>query len=535
MRIKSVQNKIYTLLAITGLMILVASIWNGRTQQSELAEEIIIDNVHLLADNYFDSINSMMLTGTMANRGILRERLESHDSITEARIIRSDKVRSLYGDGLGNQIAESRDELEALEGVSSTSINLVDGVRTLTYLQPIIAMENYKGTNCLACHQANEGDILGAVKINYSLDSLDNTVHTNSLISGFLLTSIFVVTFLILGAMMKNIIFTRLRHLGKTMRLASQQNDLTLRIDDKVDDELGRLANNYNRMMDSFKENIAKVSSSAHVLISSAEKIFAAAETTETAILQQKNSTDSVAAAINELESSSAEVKNTTHIASEKSDESNAIASRGVDVANETEASIVHLANDVRAASDQVNQLQSQTLDVGRVLEVISSIAEQTNLLALNAAIEAARAGEAGRGFAVVADEVRTLATRTHDSTAEIKATIEKLQSDALLTVDAMNASCEEADQRAEQVKMVATSLKDISEHMQEINALNLQIADATEQQNLAAEEINHNIVSISDNAEESLLDAKENKQISEQLLQLAQDLDEQVRRFTLE
>jgi methyl-accepting chemotaxis protein len=288
-------------------------------------------------------------------------------------------------------------------------------------------------------------------------------------------------------------------------------------------------------MMDSFRDNIGQVSSTSNIVISSAEKIYGAAETTERAILQQKNSTDSVAAAINELESSSSEVKNTTHIASEKSDESNHIAESGVKVAEETEQSILQLAADVRSATDQVNELQNQTLEVGRVLEVISSIAEQTNLLALNAAIEAARAGEAGRGFAVVADEVRTLATRTHDSTDEIKQTIEKLQREANATVQAMNTSCEEADKRAEQVQNVAKSLKDISSHMQEINQLNVLIADATEQQNLAAEEINQNIIAIRDNAEESFNDAHENKMISEQLLTLAQDLDQQVGKFKLD
>jgi methyl-accepting chemotaxis protein len=181
-----------------------------------------------------------------------------------------------------------------------------------------------------------------------------------------------------------------------------------------------------------------------------------------------------------------------------------------------------------------VRQLQEQTLEVGKVLEVISSIAEQTNLLALNAAIEAARAGEAGRGFAVVADEVRTLATRTHASTDEIRRTIDKLQSEAAQTVKTMGESCAEADERAQQVQQVAQALKDISSQMNEINELNIQIADATEQQNLAAEEINRSVVGISDNAEQSLVDADENQKVSEELLNLARSLDEQVRSFKL-
>ena len=534
MKSLSIQSKIFFLLILAGILALIASMITSTNQQESLAEETIESNIRLLADNYFDSINTMMLTGTMANREILSTKLKGEPNIRDARIIRSEKVNSMYGSGFDNQKPMNTEEKLALKGQEILHIDQINGERVLTFIRPVIASSDYKGTNCLGCHQAQDGDVLGAIKLSYSLQEVDSVISRNVIVSGLIMASIFAVVFSVLGYLFKSLFINRLRHLGRTMRFAAQNNDLTLTIKDDVNDELGRLANNFNLMMKSFKGNIAHVSESAKVLISSAEKIYSGAETTEKAILEQKNSTESVAAAINQLESSSSEVKNTTHIASDKSDESNEIARESVQVAQITETSIVQLANDVRQATDQVNQLQNQTLDVGRVLEVISAIAEQTNLLALNAAIEAARAGEAGRGFAVVADEVRTLATRTHESTSEIKATIEKLQSDARATMDAMNASCEEADERAEQVKNVANSLRNISSHMQEINQLNLQIADATEQQNLAAEEINHNIVTISDNAESSFQDARENKEVSESLLQLARELDDQVRAFKL-
>ncbi|MCF2828637.1 MULTISPECIES: methyl-accepting chemotaxis protein [unclassified Pseudoalteromonas] len=534
MRVKSIQHKIYALLAVTGVLVLIASILSSSSQQKTLAEETVESNIKLLADNYFDSINTMMLTGTMANREILSDKIRNHPNIEDAHIIRSEQVNKLYGPGNVNQAPNSEAEFDALNGKETLVIEQRDGSRIMTYLKPMVAKESYKGTNCLGCHQAKEGDVLGVVRISYSLDDIDNTVHTNTWFSTALLSAIFITTFVILGVLFRKLFIVRLKTLGRTMRLATTNKDLSLRINDQVDDELGRLAINFNKMMDSFKDNIAQLSNSSKILIHSAESIYASAETTELAIQEQKQGTDSVAAAINELESSSSEVKNTTHFASEKSDSSNHLAEESMAVANHTEQSINQLAQDVRQAAEQVSQLQAQTLEVGKVLEVISSIAEQTNLLALNAAIEAARAGEAGRGFAVVADEVRTLATRTHDSTDEIKRTIDKLQSEAQQTVAAMSASCEEADDRAHQVKKVAQALKDISTQMHEINALNLQIADATEQQNLAAEEINRSVVAISDNAERSLVDAHGSKQISEELLTLARDLDEQVRGFKL-
>ncbi|BBN80041.1 methyl-accepting chemotaxis protein [Pseudoalteromonas sp. A25] len=535
MRVTSIQHKIYALLAVTGILVLVASILSSSSQQQQLAQDTVAENIRLLADNYFDSINTMMLTGTMANREILSQKLRAHPNIEDAHIIRGSKVVKMYGAGNTNQSPNGDAEHQALNGKESLFIETRDDSRIMTYLRPMIAQADYKGTNCLGCHQAQEGDVLGVVRISYSLDDIDSSVQANTWLSTALLTGIFVVTFVILGTLFRKLFITRLKTLGRTMRLASQNKDLSLRIDDNIDDELGRLASNYNKMMASFKDNIGQVSHTSKVLIQSAETIYTSADTTERAIQQQKQGTDSVAAAINELESSSSEVKNTTHFASEKSDSSNHLAEESMAVAERTEQSINQLAKDVRLAATQVSQLQAQTLEVGKVLEVISSIAEQTNLLALNAAIEAARAGEAGRGFAVVADEVRTLATRTHDSTDEIRRTIDKLQSEAEQTVKAMSASCEEADDRATQVKQVAQALKNISNQMHEINDLNVQIADATEQQNLAAEEINQSVIAIRDNAEQSLVDAHGSKQVSEELLSLARSLDEQVRSFKLD
>ncbi|MCW8832054.1 MAG: methyl-accepting chemotaxis protein [Colwellia sp.] len=184
--------------------------------------------------------------------------------------------------------------------------------------------------------------------------------------------------------------------------------------------------------------------------------------------------------------------------------------------------------------TDMISDLSNKTNEVSSVLEVITAIAEQTNLLALNAAIEAARAGEQGRGFAVVADEVRSLATRTRESIDQIQTTIGALQNDAKGAVDSMNDASKQANEKADDVANVANLLVDITTEIKELDELNCQISDAARQQNLAADEINVNVVNISNVAEKSSEDAIRGKEISEHLLTLANALNEQLAKFKL-
>ncbi|MGV8842447.1 MAG: methyl-accepting chemotaxis protein [Pseudomonas sp.] len=241
-----------------------------------------------------------------------------------------------------------------------------------------------------------------------------------------------------------------------------------------------------------------------------------------------------VASAMNEMSATVQEVArhaSQTATASSGADEE---SRAGVKVATEALDGIEVLISDIENAAKVILQVQSDSASIGMVLDVIKGIAEQTNLLALNAAIEAARAGEQGRGFAVVADEVRTLASRTQKSTEEIQSMIQQLQGGARNAVQAMETAQKRAHAGSECVAKAAQSLSVIANEVGTINDMNTQIATASEEQSAVAEEINRNITTISLIADTTSTDAKQNSQISEDLVRLAGELNRLVGQFKL-
>jgi len=399
---------------------------------------------------------------------------------------------------------------------------------------PIKASDNYRGTNCLTCHQVPKGEILGAVKITYDLSSVDKTIANSITQATILQLIITVISFGLLSFTLKRLVFFRLKRLRNTIKSVEENLDLNKEIKVYHHDELGAVSSALNGMMSTFKQSFLSISDATNKLTISAQNVDEISSLTRTAVLEQKNGTDSVAAAINELDASANEVQHNTQRAADKSVSASGRASKGLSLVEQAKVGIDELRDKVIDNTDMITELSNKTNEVSTVLEVITSIAEQTNLLALNAAIEAARAGEQGRGFAVVADEVRSLATRTRESIDQIQSTIGALQQDVKGAVESMNDASQQANEKAEDVANVADLLVDITTEIKELDELNCQISDAAKQQNLAADEINVNVVNISDVAEKSSIDAIRGKEISEHLLALANDLNKQLARFKL-
>lgn len=530
----TLARKIQLALAFIGFSLLLTTVLYFYNDEKNMAEDYVAINLESIAQNYFDSVNTMMLTGTMANRKIFQEKILSHHDIVEAKIIRTDIVNKLYGKGFSDQVAVDDFERSGLAGNEGTQIVTKDGKRIMQYILPIYAHADYRGTNCLACHQAKENDILGAVKVSYDLSKSDSNIHTSIVKAGLLQLFVTLVCFGVLGFILYKLIFMRINRLKGHLNNIERDLDLSKELVIHHDDELSDLSRAINSLMRKFRESLLNVSQATHDLTSAAKDVNDISMLTKEAVLTQKTATESVAAAINELDASAKEVENHTQFAAQKSIEANEGASKGLTIAEDAHQGINVLRDEVQVNSKKIEELGAKTSEVGTVLEVITQIAEQTNLLALNAAIEAARAGEQGRGFAVVADEVRSLATRTGESIVEIQETINSLQQTAGEAVESMVNVSHEANEKADNVANVANLLTDIAAQIQELDELNSQISTAAHQQNLAADEINENVINISDVAEKSAEDAIKGEEISLSLLELANGLTAQVDKFKL-
>ena len=534
----SLAKKINLSLVLIALVFLSTTVIFFYMDEKKLAERFVERNIESIALNYFDSVNTMMLTGTVANRKLIQDKILSQDDIVEARIIRAPALIDLFGKGFDDQAAKTSFEQQgiagALTGKKSYKMFEKDGKRMMSFITAVRASKNYRGTNCLTCHQVKENEILGAVKITYDLSNVDQEITQSITQAALLQLVITVICFVLLSFTLNKLIFFRLRRLSNTIKEVENNLDLNREIKIHHHDELGAVSQALNNMMHKFRESFQSIASATEQLIESAKNVDEISSLTREAVLHQKNGTDSVAAAINELDASANEVQQNTQSAADKSVSANDRASKSLVLVEQAKEGINDLRDKVIENTTMITDLNNKTNEVGSVLEVITSIAEQTNLLALNAAIEAARAGEQGRGFAVVADEVRSLATRTRESIDQIQATIGVLQVDATRAVISMEDVSKQANEKAEDVANVADLLVEISTEIQELDELNCQISSAAKQQNLAADEINLNVVNISNVAEKSSEDAIRGKEISEHLLSLAYELNTQLSKFNL-
>ena len=346
--------------------------------------------------------------------------------------------------------------------------------------------------------------------------------------------SVLIVSLLAIGALV-GVLFRPLRRVSKALSLiASGDGDLTQRIPVHTQDEVGQLAANFNQFVGSLHELIGHIRQEAESLGNSAASGLKRSADTVQELGNQQQEIAMVATAVTEMASATAEIAHNAENTAAAAQQSSVSSTDGLNLVNQTRSSITSLANEVGEATEVIHELSRHANDISSVLGTIQSIAEQTNLLALNAAIEAARAGEQGRGFAVVADEVRVLSKRTQASTTEIQSTIDTLQRTTQQAVALMEKSQGLAAHSVADAEAASKALDEITRAVSLISDMSTQIATAAEEQTKVTEEITANVTAIKEVGDELATGAHNEQQESRRLQEQAADLNDKVARFIL-
>ncbi len=351
----------------------------------------------------------------------------------------------------------------------------------------------------------------------------------------YIVSAVLVVLIMALIALIIPTILRPLRAMSALMLDTSENWDMTAAAHEDVPVEIAHMASSFNAMMSAFRKMIRNVKTSSSKLSDSAQDMASITHAMDNGVTRQQQETEQLANAMDEMSAAVQEVASNAATAAEAAVTADEEGKKGLEVIDKTESGISTLADEFSETAQIIGELSEESDNIGTVLNVIRGIAEQTNLLALNAAIEAARAGEQGRGFAVVADEVRTLAQRSQESTEEIQTIVERLQSTAESAVSAMTRSKQGTETNVEQSRQAAQTLHSIIDAVSKIKDMNLSIATASEEQAAVSTEINTSVKNINEVTTETAQNSQQTISAGKSLNEISTDMNNLVKDFKVE
>ncbi|MCP4583556.1 MAG: methyl-accepting chemotaxis protein [candidate division Zixibacteria bacterium] len=426
------------------------------------------------------------------------------------------------GDKINNPVLTST--------LKSKTANYLAQDKQLKYYSPIISDER-----CLDCHDGKAGDLLGVFEMTSSTDDIIGQHAQNR--SVFIIIALAVLTVIMVGIYftLKYTVIKPAKLVKDTlMDIAQGEGDLTRRIDIKSNDEIGRLSYWFNTFADKLYGIISQVAQNTNQLAKTASEISQSSELLSSGVMDQTNQTTQVAVAIEQMTATIIESSKNANESSIKTDKTASLSREGSRFAIDASNGMDNIIDSSKVTAQNIGSLAERAGAIGEIIQIIDDIADQTNLLALNAAIEAARAGEQGRGFAVVADEVRKLAERTTIATKEIAETISAINSDITTANSQIEDSRRVIDNGKKSVLETNSSLDEISTSVESIGDMMNQLSKSAAEQSDTTEQISKNIENVNQISKETAAGVKQSFKAAEQLTQQADQLKELVEGFKL-
>jgi len=526
----SLGTKLLIPIAIIFFVTIVVSSINAISHQKQQSEHKIQEKTNGIALNLFDSLNTMMLTGTINNRKILIDKITQNKNIIELRVLHGEG-RIIKSDSVEHKPVDEFDQ-RALNGEEINEWIEQNGDSQLLVIKPFKASKDYNGVNCLTCHQVDEGIVIGAIRVVYSMQDeealISQALWTNIASSGVIL----IIGLVTIYALIRFLIIKPLSEFRKTIYIVEEDNDLKQRINVNSDDELGRTANVFNTLLVEFQEIIKAVSDSSNQLGGATAQLTSITHDTLEDVNSQNIRIDIVGEVLQNLSTASEDVFEHAKKADKNTDRAYQDSQQGQEITHKVAAHLDSILVSVSDAESALKLLVADSKSISELLQVIQSIAEQTNLLALNAAIEAARAGEQGRGFAVVADEVRNLAKRTQESTLQINEVIGNLEKNSDLAVEQMSISNEVVKSTLEIGHGATQALDTINNATKTIREMNNKIVKSTEKKSFIVDAIYENVKQLTENANSTQNNANKTEECSQNIKLVAEKLDAFVNKF---
>jgi methyl-accepting chemotaxis protein len=525
-----VQLSVQPLLLLVSIACAV-SFYNIERFDNKRGEE---EKIRALADGVINGANMLMLNGIISNveqRKLFIKKMGSSDNIKSFRIIRNKLVQKQYSQGLPEEQPAGEDELRALE---DGKIIFEQRGDILHGIVPYAASRNFRGTNCFMCHDVPENYHLGASVIDIDI-SADNAAQKQLVwVSIAVIIAVQIFLWLLLKLILHRFVSEPAGRMRTAITEISNTGEFTRRIAVASDDEIGQTSRSFNELMENLQAAFQQVHEGIENVAASSNSLSMSSKQVASGSANQSEAASSMAAAVEQVTVSIDRVSDGANEALGISKHSGELSERGGEIIHRTVEEMMRIADTVRQTSVSIEKLGEQSNRISSIVNVIKGIAEQTNLLALNAAIEAARAGEQGRGFAVVADEVRKLAERTTQATGEVTEMIETIQSSSRAAVAGMAVTVAQVDGGVTLVQQAGDAINQIKNESVQVLKTVGDISVALAEQSKASNDIAVNIEKVARMTEENSAAANQTADAANHLAQLADGMRATVKRFRI-